>query len=86
MRVYLEADQKEALSAHAKKTGRKASDLVRDAVDALLLGVNTEELKQLDALTKQAESDIRSMLGALNANAKQHQAFMAEIAKLQGRR
>lgn len=80
--VYLEASQKKALSATAKKSGRKASDLVREAVDALLLGVNTEELKQLDAATRRAESDLKAMVKTLDTNAKEHRAFMAEMERL----
>lgn len=80
--VYLDANQKKALSARAKKTGRNASDLVREAVDALLLGVSTEDLKQLDAATQRAETDIKSMIKTLDATAKEHKGFMAEIARL----
>jgi predicted DNA-binding protein len=80
--VYLDATQKKALSARAKKTGRNASDLVREAIDALLLGVSTAELEQLDIATQRAESDIKSMLKTLDATAKEHKGFMAEIARL----
>jgi hypothetical protein len=80
--VYLDARQKKALAAQAKKTGRKTSDLLRDAVDALLLGVTTEDLKQLDAATRQAEADIKNMIKVLDASAKQHRVFMADMAKL----
>lgn len=80
--VYLETAQKKALAARAKRSGRKSSDLIREAVDALLLGVNPEELKQLDEATRRAQADIDAMVKALDANAKRHKAFMAEIAKL----
>lgn len=80
--VYLETAQKKALASHAKATGRKSADLLRDAVDALLLGVNTVELKQLDLATRRAEKDIASMVKSLDANATSHKAFMAEMAKL----
>jgi Ribbon-helix-helix protein, copG family len=80
--VYLEAKQKKELAAKAKATGRNTSDLLREAVDALLLGVNPEELRQLDAASKRAEEDITAMLKTLDANAKSHKAFMAEIARL----
>lgn len=80
--VYLEAAQKKALASHAKSTGRKSADLLRDAVDALLLGVNTTELKQLDEATKRAEKDIAAMVKSLDANAASHKAFMAQMAKL----
>ena len=80
--VYLEANQKKALATHAKNTNRKTSDLLRDAVDALLLGVNTEELKQLDEATKRTETELNQMVATLDANAKAHKAFMATIAKM----
>ena len=80
--VYLEPKQKKALTAKAKATGRKSSDLVREAVDGLLLGVSPTELAQLDEATKRAEADIKAMVKALDANTKSHRAFMAEIAKL----
>lgn len=80
--VYLEAKQKKELAAKAKASGRKASDLVREAVDALLLGVNPDELRQLDEATRRAELDLRDMVKALDANAKGHKAFMAEIEAL----
>ena len=81
-RVYLEARQKKALASMAKATGRKSSDLIRDAVDRLLLDVNPTELAQLDEATQRAEADIKAMVKALDANAKSHKAFMAEIGKL----
>jgi hypothetical protein len=80
--VYLEAQQKKALAQEAKRRGRKSSDLVREAVDALLLGVNPTELKQLDEATRRAEVEIKGMVSDLDADAKAHRAFMAEIATL----
>lgn len=82
--VYLESKQKKDLAAKAKATGRKSSDLLREAVDALLLGVNPDELRQLDEATKRTEKDITEMVKTLDANAKGHRSFMAEIAKLRG--
>jgi hypothetical protein len=80
--VYLEPKQKKELAAKAKATGRKSSDLVREAVDGLLLGVSPIELAQLDEATKRAEADIKAMVKALDANAKSHKAFMSEIKRL----
>jgi hypothetical protein len=80
--VYLAAEQKKALAAKARSSGRKSSDLVREAVDALLLGVNTEELHQIDVATRQAAADLKAMIKQLDANAKSHRAFMAEMRKL----
>jgi predicted DNA-binding protein len=80
--VYLEPKQKKELAAKAKATGRKSSDLVREAVDALLLGVSPAELAQLDEATKRAAADIKAMVKTLDANARSHKAFVAEMAKL----
>ena len=80
--VYLEAAQKKALSAKAKKMNRTPSELLRDAVDALLLGVTTDELKQLDEATKLAKTQLDEMINILDENAKAHKAFMKTIAKL----
>lgn len=84
--VYLEATQKKALAAKAKKMNRTPSDLLRDAVDALLLGVTTEELRQLDEATKLAKANLGEMVSTLDANAKAHKAFMKTIAKLRKER
>ncbi len=80
--VYLESGQKKALAAKAKATGRKSSDLVREAVDALLLGINTDELRQLDEATRRAEIDIREMVSTLEHSGQAHREFMAEMAVL----
>lgn len=80
--VYLDRAQKKALAARAKQSGRKSSDLIREAIDALLLGVSIEELRQLDIASKKAKADIDDMIGMLDANAKRHKSFMKEIARL----
>jgi len=82
--VYLESKQKKDLAAQAKASGRKSSDLVREAVDALLSGVNPQDLHHLDLASRRAQEDIQAMLQVLDANAKEHQAFMTEMAKLRG--
>lgn len=81
--VYLEPIQKKALSGQAKKTGRSVSDLMRDAVDAALAGVTTDELKTLDQGTRKAQEDIQSMLTELKANTGEHNDFLRQMAKLQ---
>jgi hypothetical protein len=80
--VYLEPEQKKALTQKARKTGRKASDLVREAVDGLLLGVNPDELRQLDEATRRAEKDLLAMVECLDANALEHRAFVTAMRKL----
>ena len=81
--VYLEPAQKVALSSQAKKSGRKVSEIMRDAVDAAIVGVTLEDIKTLDEGTKRAQSDIATMLAQLKDNTKEHTAFMRQIAKLQ---
>jgi hypothetical protein len=80
--VYLEPAQKKALSQRARQTGRKSSDLVREAVDALLLGVSPDELRQLDEATRRAAVDLQATVEALDANAREHAAFLAEMKAL----
>jgi hypothetical protein len=81
--VYLEPAQKVALSSQAKKSGKKVSEIMRDAVDAAIVGVTLEDIKMLDEGTKRAQSDLTAMLADLKDNAKEHTAFMRQIAKLQ---
>lgn len=80
--VYLEPTQKKALAAEAKRRGRKPSDLMREAVEAMAMGVNVQDLEQLDAATLRAKADLDAIVETLDANAKQHRSFMNEIARL----
>jgi Ribbon-helix-helix protein, copG family len=81
--VYLEASQKKALASQAKKTGRKVSEIMRDAVDAAIAGVTLEEIQTLDMGTQRAQSAISAMLVDLKENTNEHTSFMREISKLQ---
>jgi hypothetical protein len=81
--VYLEPAQKVALTSQAKKSGKKVSEIMRDAVDAAIIGVTLEDIKMLDEGTKRAQGDIATMLAELKDNTKEHTAFMRQIAKLQ---
>jgi hypothetical protein len=80
--VYLEPKQKKDLAARAKASGRKTSDLLREAVDSLLLGVNPGDLRQLDLASRRAQQDVTAMVKALDANARDHKSFLAELARL----
>lgn len=80
--VYLDAPQKKALTAQAKRAGRSVSDLMREAVDAAILGVTADDIKMLDAGTIKAKADIDAMLVDLKQNAKEHADFMREIKRL----
>ncbi len=81
--VYLEPAQKKALTSQAKKSGRKVSEIMRDAVDAAIAGVTLDEIHMLDMGTQRAQDDIGAMLLQLKENTSEHTAFMREIAKLQ---
>jgi hypothetical protein len=62
--VCLEPVQKQALTSKAKKSGRKVSEIMRDAVDAAIAGVTLEDIQTLDMGTQRAQSDIAAMLGS----------------------
>ncbi len=81
--VYLEPQQKKALAAQAKQSGRKVSELMREAVDAAIAGVTTDDLRVLDEGTRRAQGDLKAMLAELKTNSDEHTAFMREIGKLQ---
>ena len=80
--VYLEPQQKKALAAQAKQSGRKVSELMREAVDAAIAGVTTEDLRVLDEGTRRAQGELKAMSADLKANADEHAAFMRQIARL----
>ena len=80
--VYLETAQKKALAAHAKRSGRKVVEVMRDAVDAALLGVTTDELTRLDEACRKAGEFIDAIRADLANNTKEHNSFMRQIAKL----
>jgi predicted RNA-binding protein len=80
--VYLETAQKRALAAHAKKSGRKVAEVIRDAVDAALLGVTTQDLKLLDDASRKAGEHLEAMRSDLAANSKEHRSFMRALEKL----
>ena len=81
--VYLEPSQKQALTIQAQKSGRKVSEIMRDAVDAAIAGVTLEDIQTLDMGTQRAQSDIHAMLADLKTNTSEHTAFMREIVQLQ---
>jgi hypothetical protein len=78
--VYLENEQKKALSRKAKSNGTNLSVEVRQAVDAYLAGVSVDELNLLDAATKQAKSEIDAMNALLDNAQKRAGKFFRDIA------
>ena len=77
--TYLEPQQKKALTAQARQSGRKVSELMRDAVDAAIAGVTIEDLRTLDEGTRRAQSELTAMLADLQTNAREHAAFMRKL-------
>ena len=82
--VYLDAEQKKALTKRAKLKGTNLSVEVRNAVDSYLAGVTIDELQMLDAATRQAGEHIDEMNAILDAGLKRSEAFFKEIAALKG--
>ena len=81
--TYLEPQQKKALTAQARKSGRKVSELMREAVDAAIAGVTIDDLRTLDEGTRRAQSELAHMLAELQTNAREHAAFMRSLARLE---
>ena len=55
---------------------------MRDAVDAALPGVTTDELTRLEVASRNAGEFIDAIRTELANNTKEHKSFMRQIAKL----
>ena len=82
--VYLDPMQKKALQERARKRGSKMSEEIRNAVEAYLEGVSVEELRMLDAASRQAAQEFKEMSAALRATNKKLDAMFAKIDALRG--
>ena len=83
--VYLAPGQKAALQRKAKQKGTKVAEEIRSAVEVYLTGATAEDLKLLDAATREARKHLDAMVEDLDAmNAKLDAAF-AEMEKIRGR-
>lgn len=82
--VYLDAEQKKALTKRAKLKGTNLSVEVRNAVDSYLAGVTIDELHMLDAATRQAGEHIDEMNAILDAGLKRSESFFREIEAIKG--
>lgn len=80
--VYLEQSQKKAIARKAKANGTNVSVEIRHAIDAYLAGVSTEELRMLDAATRQAKVEIDQMNAILDAGQARAKKFFSAIEKL----
>ncbi|HWY72611.1 MAG TPA: hypothetical protein VNW98_03145 [Burkholderiaceae bacterium] len=80
--IYLEHGQKKAIARKAKANGTNASVEIRNAVDAYLAGLGAEELRLLDAATRQTKIEIDQMNAILDAGQMRARKFFAEIEKI----
>jgi hypothetical protein len=80
--VYLEPRQKAALQRKAKARGTKVAEEIRNAVDAYLAGVSTEELEMLDAATLEAKRHLDAMASELDGVNKRLDAALCELERL----
>ncbi|MBM3344755.1 MAG: ribbon-helix-helix protein, CopG family [Betaproteobacteria bacterium] len=84
VQVCLDANQRVALNKMAKADGVSVSAIIRDAIDANLLGVTVDELRLLANASAQTTVDFDAMAKRLKAtNAKLDQTFrMIEAMKV----
>jgi hypothetical protein len=80
--IYLEQGQKKAIARKAKARGTNMSAEIRNAVDAYLAGVSADELRLLDAATRQAKVEIDEMNAMLDAGQTRALKFFAEIERI----
>jgi len=80
--IYLEQGQKKAIARKAKASGTNMSVEVRRAVDAYLAGADADELRLLDAATRQAQVEIDRMNAILDAAGARARKFFAEIERI----
>ena len=80
--IYLEQAQKKAIARKASANGTNVSVEIRNAVDAYLAGLGADELRLLDAATRQAQIEIDQMNAILDAGQMRARKFFAEIEKI----
>lgn len=79
---HLGRQQKEALRERARANGTNVAEEIRSAVDAYLSGVTPDELKLLDAATRQAQGAIAEMNALLDATNHRAEQVFAELDRL----
>jgi hypothetical protein len=80
--IYLEQAQKKAIARKAKANGTNVSVEIRHAVDAYLAGLGAEELRMLDAATRQTKVEIDQMNSILDGGQARATKFFAAIEKI----
>jgi hypothetical protein len=81
---HLGRRQKQALKARAKAKGSNVAEELRNAVDAYLSGITSDELALLDSATRRAAADIAEMTAMLEATNLRADAVFAELERLRG--
>ncbi len=79
MLIYLEPEQKARLKRRAEATGGSVSREVRAAIEQYLNGATPAEVEALDALSRQAETDLAGMRTDLGDIVAMVRDAMAEI-------
>ena len=82
--VHLRKAQKHALQARAKAHGTNLAEEVRNAVDAYLAGVTTDELSMLDAATKHTATMLEEIASVLETTNRNVNRMFQQMAKLRG--
>jgi hypothetical protein len=80
--IYLEQAQKKAIARKARANGTNVSVEIRNAVDAYLAGLGAEELRLLDAATRQTKIEIDQMNAVLDAGQARAMRFFSDIEKI----
>ena len=82
--IHMKPAQKHALQQRAKTHGTNVSEEIRRAVDAYLTGATPEEIRLLDAATRNAEAMLREMQDLLENTNRKAEVVFSEMAKLRG--
>ena len=69
----------------AKQRGGKMSEEIRNAIDAYLEGLTVEELRLLDAVSKNAEENLTSMRETLKATNRKLDEVFKKIDQMQAK-
>jgi hypothetical protein len=78
----LEPQQKKLLAERAKALGKKPSEAIREAIDAVNAGVTIEQLQQIDAATTVAKKDLDEIATVMDAGQARDKKFFAAIARI----
>ena len=84
-RVYLEAAQEAALKKLAKAKHTRIAEEICSAVDAYLTGATAEDLKLLDAASREARSHLDAMIEELDRVSRKLDGVFAEMERIRGR-